>query len=153
VCAILTRKISPCTARNVGIYLTNQEDHFETPTIASPGYLLLHYTMNEFIYRDIPNLPSQDDVIAAFAKKGDRARQLTYSPKTGSSSNQIWILGDNGRGENPALFLREDPRDGITRDRQSVWTFLVTPDSSCLALGAVILLPLMYYPRFGRSRT
>src|SRR3954451_10990677 len=34
--------------------------------------------MSEFIYRDTPNLPSQDDVIAACA---DKARQLTYLSK------------------------------------------------------------------------
>jgi hypothetical protein len=37
--------------------------------------------MNEFIYRDIPNLPSQNDVIAACAQNGDRVRQLTYLSK------------------------------------------------------------------------
>jgi hypothetical protein len=37
--------------------------------------------MNEFIYRDTPNLPSQDDVIAACAKTGDKVRELTYLSK------------------------------------------------------------------------
>ena len=55
-------------------------NHFNTPTIAS-GYLLLHSTMNEFIYCDTPNLPSQGDIIAAHAKMGDRTRQFTYLSK------------------------------------------------------------------------
>jgi hypothetical protein len=37
--------------------------------------------MNEFIYRDTPNLPSQDDVIAACTKTGDEVRELTYLSK------------------------------------------------------------------------
>jgi len=54
--------------------------HLDTPTIAS-GYLLLHSTMNEFIYCDTPNLPSQDDIIAACTKNGDNTRQFTYLSK------------------------------------------------------------------------
>lgn len=37
--------------------------------------------MNEFIYCDTPNLPSQEDIIAAHAKMGDRTRQFTYLSK------------------------------------------------------------------------
>ena len=37
--------------------------------------------MNEFIYHDVPNLPSQNEVIAACAKNGDEVRQLTYLSK------------------------------------------------------------------------
>lgn len=44
-------------------------------------YLLLHSTMNEFIYCDTPNLPNQEDIIAACAKNGDKTRELTYLSK------------------------------------------------------------------------
>ena len=37
--------------------------------------------MNEFIYCDTPNLPSQENIIAACAKNGDKTQQLTYLSK------------------------------------------------------------------------
>src|SRR2546423_14144035 len=64
-------------------------NHFDTPTIASPGCLLLHSTVNEFIYCDTCNLPSQDDVMAACAKKGTKPGSSRTSPRRGSSSSNM----------------------------------------------------------------
>jgi hypothetical protein len=54
--------------------------------------------MNEFIYCDTPNLPSQEDIIAACAKKGDRTRQLRkffikygFSVRVGEAKNQHYF--------------------------------------------------------------
>ena len=77
-----------CEQNGVALVVRVMPDHWDdseasrerASTMAAASWAAVT-TMNEFIYRDIPNLPSQDDVIAACAKKGDKIRQLTYLSK------------------------------------------------------------------------
>jgi hypothetical protein len=87
--------------------LTLIPNHFNTPTIASSGYSPLHSTMNEFIYRDVPNLPSQNEVIAACAKNGDEVRQLTYLSKNRKFFIKYGFSVTRGEAKNQQYFYEK----------------------------------------------
>lgn len=63
--------------------------------------------MNEFIYCDTPNLPSQEDITAACAKKGDRTRQLTYLSKDRKFFIKYGFSVKVGEAENQHYFYKK----------------------------------------------
>jgi hypothetical protein len=63
--------------------------------------------MNEFIYRDTPNLPSQNDVIEACAKSGDEVRQLTYLSKDRKFFIKYGFSVTTGEAKNQQYFYKK----------------------------------------------
>jgi hypothetical protein len=63
--------------------------------------------MNEFIYRDTPNLPSQNDVVAACAKNGDEVRHLTYLSKDRKFFIKYGFSVTTGEAKNQQYFYKK----------------------------------------------
>jgi hypothetical protein len=63
--------------------------------------------MHELIYRDVPNLPSQNEVIAACAKNGDEVRQLTYLSKDRKFFIKYGFSVTTGEAKNQQYFYEK----------------------------------------------